>query len=83
MNENTKIAQNLQLKLYNRGFLFGSATGISCGRSILLLGKKNRNTRFKKKKISEGIEHTQNLNGKDLREKGGLHFAIHFDLCVT
>lgn len=52
MNENTKIAQNLQLKLYNRGFLFGSATGISCGRSILLLGKKNRNTRFKKKKIS-------------------------------
>lgn len=83
MNENTKIAQNLQLKLYNRGFLFGSATGISCGRSILLLGKKIEIPDLRKKKISEGIEHTQNLNGKDLREKGGLHFAIHFALCVT
>lgn len=55
MNENTKIAQNLQLKLYNRGFLFGSATGISCGRSILLLGKKIEIPDLRKKKYLKAL----------------------------
>lgn len=56
--------------LYYWHLLFGYSAGVPGGRLTLLPGKKNErlDKKKKEKQLSQGIEDTQDLSGRDLRE---------------